>query len=219
MTWLVIGLFSEGSSDSRFLPNIIYRQTLNLLLSGRGLDINLQEELEIFRERDNPSRTIRICREAGAVNLFIVHSDATRSARPRILRTIVGELRSETAERCGLEGYRVVPLIPCREMESWALADPDAIARACGFDAWPNHVHRNWDAAFAETVDDPKRVLDEALEALHSRTRRRRIPPASYFLERIGNEVDLGRLMRLDSFQEFSESLEAALQQGNYLHA
>lgn len=217
MTWLVIGLFSEGSSDSRFLPNIIYRQTLNLLLSGQGSDINLQEELQIFRERNNDNRIARICRESGAVNLFIVHSDAARNARSRLLRTIVGGIRLGTSERCGLEAYRVVPLMPCREMESWTLADPDAIARACGFEMWPNHVQRSWDAALAETIDDPKRVLDEALEALHSRTRRRRIPPASYFLERIGSEVDLQRLMRLDSFQEFSKSLEAALRRGSYL--
>jgi hypothetical protein len=102
-------------------------------------------------------------------------------------------------------------------MEAWALADPDAIARACGLERWPTHASPEWDSQDVEALANPKGTLREAIRSLLSRTRQRRLPPLGDTLERIGTEIDLGRLMRTRSFSEFSDNLQNSFQAGGYL--
>ena len=212
MIWLVIGLFSEGSTDSRFLPHIIYRHTLELILASGQQNVQLQEGIILFKERENADRVRRICRETTTVDIFIVHADAAVNARARILEKIIGDIQGLAYDTCKIESRRIVSLLPCREMEAWALVDPDAIARACGFYAWPESTSRNWNPERAESLDDPKATLLAAIAALHSRTRKRRPPQIGDILERIGTEVDLKQLGRTESFRIFSGALTKALQ-------
>ncbi|MDC7785737.1 DUF4276 family protein [Rhodoplanes sp. TEM] len=211
MIWLVIGLFSEGSTDSRFLPQIIYRHTLDLIQVGGKQNVQLQEDPILLPGTINGERAARMCSEARAIDLFVVHADAAANARMRILETMIEDIKEIASRQCGLGKHRIVPLLPCREMESWALTDPDAIARACGFDAWPSNIVRPWNPDRAESLNDPKAILRDAVKTLHSRTRQRRLPQIGDILERIGTDIDLNRLSRAESFKEFSSDLEASL--------
>lgn len=211
MTWVVVGLFCEGPTDRRFLPPVIYRTLLALLLERPDARVELQEEIVLYPERTNDECARAICRDRDHVDVFVVHADAARPQNDQAQERIIGPIRALAGERCGLAPARIVPLLPVREMEAWILADPDAIARAVGFRSWPDGVPLGWQPERAESVPDPKRTLDEAVRALSGGRRGRRSFGAGAFLDLIAAEADLGRLGRLASYQRFRAELRAAL--------
>ena len=91
------------------------------------------------------------------------------------------------------------------------LADPDAVARVFGFSAWPERVAVSWHPERAETVEDPKRTLTEAVRALFGGRKGRRVPGPEGLFDQIAEEIDLRRLARLPSYQRFEADLRSGL--------
>ncbi|GJE03786.1 hypothetical protein GMJLKIPL_5743 [Methylobacterium isbiliense] len=207
--WLVVGLFCEGPTDGRFLPTIIHRTLLAILVEQSAFDVELQEQIIPYAEKSNEERAQAICRERASVDLFVVHADASRLQSERVQDTIVGQIQATASAACGVRPERIIPLLPIREMEAWVLADPDAIARALGYDAgWPERVERGWQPERAEAEPDPKRTLDAAIRSLAGGRRGRRSPGAEAYFDRIADEVGLSCLGRLASYQRFRTDLQ-----------
>ncbi len=211
MSWLVVGLFSEGPTDRRFLPRIVYRTLLGIVQAEAARAVELQEDIVAYIEKPNAERAELVCRDRESVDLFVIHADASRSLVDQIEARLIGQVRASARAACAMTEARIVPLIPVRETEAWMLADPDAVARVFGFSAWPERVAVSWYPERAETVEDPKRTLTEAVRALFGGRKARRVPGPEGLFDQIAEEIDLRRLARLPSYQRFEADLRSGL--------
>ncbi|KMO12845.1 hypothetical protein, partial [Methylobacterium platani] len=98
MTWLVVGLFSEGSTDRRFLPRIVYRTLLGIVQAEAVTAVELQEDILAYTEKPNAERADIICRDRQGVDLFVIHADASRSLADQIEARLVGQVRARARD-------------------------------------------------------------------------------------------------------------------------
>jgi hypothetical protein len=215
MRYLSLAFLAEGASDVRFLEGIAIRLIYDLVVGSGQQEVEIQlpcEWLDSGRPKDNQSRVSLICRAKQAHDLFVLHADASRAARARIESSIVEEIRAGAALRCTLERWRLVPLLPSREMEAWVLADPDAIARALGYvNGWPDGVHLDYDVQGVESIPSPGGIFEQVIVALQRGRRFRRRESGSLLLNVIAESCDLDALRRLASFRAFEAEVSIAL--------
>lgn len=91
------------------------------------------------------------------------------------------------------------------------MSDPDAIARCWGFAAWPTSRISAWPASELERLRDPKDELNRAIAELSGGRRSQRDSGAVAIFDRLGVEIDLDQLSRLEPFRRFSTDLAASL--------
>jgi len=218
--FVAIGLFAEGTSDFRFLLTLLAREASDIIAHFGTQAVVLSEPPVLPLDgRTTEQRTKVACDNRTNVDIFAVHADASRTGRDTVERLVVFDLRESTAENCGLAAERIVGLLPAREMEAWALCDADAIAQACGLEAWPSSRGFPWGDTPIERIEDPKRALDDAVAALTKRRRGRRSIAAAAYLDRIGETARLERLRRLDSYRAFASDLRDAFDSLGLLRA
>ncbi|WP_372425178.1 hypothetical protein [Salinarimonas chemoclinalis] len=209
--YVVLGLFAEGPSDFGFLLGLLAREAFAVIAREGTQAVIIGEPVVSLDGRSVEDRTRVACALADNVDVFIVHGDSSRTARAAVERLVVADLRHRAQATCGLAGARFVGLLPSREMEAWALADPDALAQACGYVAWPASIELFREPTEAERLADPKQALDTAIGTLVGTRRRGRSISAAAYLDRIGETASLERLRRLDSYARFASDLRAAL--------
>ena len=98
-------------------------------------------------------------------------------------------------------------LRPASMMESWALADPEAVLDALGYRGTPAELGLPVGAEQAEVHPDPKGCLDAALLAVRGSRRSR----GDSLLPAIAQRQSMDALRRSASFQELERSLRTAL--------
>ncbi|MGJ3263397.1 MAG: hypothetical protein ACFE0R_09190 [Salinarimonas sp.] len=207
---VVLGLFAEGPSDFSFLLGLLAREAFDLVGRGGTQSVIVSEPVVRLDGRSAEERARSACGVEREIDVFVVHGDASRTARANVERLVVAELRGRASTLCGLPAARFVGLLPVREMEAGALADADAIAQACGYASWPADKAPSWDPGDAERIPDPKRALDDAIGTLLGQRRRRRSVAAAAYLNCIGETARLDRLRRLDSYARFASDLRDA---------
>jgi hypothetical protein len=166
MLYLGLGLFAEGRTDHRFLPEVLLKSVSDLCSRGTSSEVEIGPVQMLtypvqFRGQGRPTQMVAAVREAwpGGIDVLFVHVDGAgdpeaaweNNAQPGV-ELIEQEL--------GLEQYRVVPVIPIREMEAWGLADGDALRTVFGTSltnaqlGLPSHVRQ------VEALADPKQTLE-----------------------------------------------------------
>lgn len=208
--YVALGLFAEGPSDFRFLLSVLAREAFDLVGRRGTQAVVIGEPVVQLDGRSAEERARTACDNERFVDVFVVHGDASRSARDAGTALVLEELRRVSDALCGLRRERFVGLLPAREMEAWALCDEDAIAQACGFERWPADRPLPWAGTDIERIDGPKRMLDAAVAELRSRRTRSRATTAAAYLDAIGQRARLERLRRLASYRQFASDLEAA---------
>jgi hypothetical protein len=214
---LRIGLSVEGSTDKRFLPEII-RRLVELILNVSGNSIIDLLDPEII-ELENPPRRqadkiLMAAKQAVNFDLLIVHTDCDKPNPAEIYRQRIlpGFTRVDNARVAGeLVCDELVALIPNRMIEAWVIADVNTLIQAIGTDKSPGDLALPVNLARIENIADPKQVLNNAVnKALADSTRRRRktsdIVGRLYF--QMGQEADLSILEQLPSFAKFKSDLE-----------
>jgi hypothetical protein len=214
MRYLGLALVSEGSSDLRFLPNILRRTTEELCLQHASEIIEVGDVLSLPRRKEEKGWVDQVSEAAGpfqeAFGILFIHTDGGNDHQEAI-HSRVTPIREKLILMIGqdYEKYQqVVGVVPVREMEAWAIADGDALRSAfgsrrtdqdLGIPLWPRD---------AEKDPDPKRTLKQAYEAAAGRSRSRRVASA---LDVISERVRLEHLRMLPAFQRFEDELRAAL--------
>lgn len=204
MRYISIALSVEGVTDQAFLWPVVYRTALSLAASA------VVEEAPYFIQRGtNEERARRICEHSRDFDVFVIHADATRAAHVRIRSTIIDAIREQVERKCAVEGARVVGLLTIGEMESWALASPNAVAQSLGFSGWPDRLALQWNPAEIEILDDPKATLREAFEVLLGRQLDHELVQET--LEMLGSNVPLETLANIPSYRVFRDELRDCL--------
>ena len=204
--YLGLGLHGEGPTDQRFLGPLLARLTSGILARHSRYPVVVAPIIGVAtgakQERASElSRAVGASR--GSLDVLFVHADGAgdpEGAASTVVQPLIDRIVEDHADMAP----RCVPVIPIREVEAWAIADPAAIAGLLRSRQDAAALGLPDDAAACELVLDPKAALEQAVARARSRTRRRS-GPMPY--EPLGERVGLERLERLSAFRKTREAL------------
>lgn len=225
MSTLVLGLYAEGRTDERFLPNIIQRTAENVL-ARRGrtttdvmvFSLNHSIDRRFDRRAD---RILEAARRTAGYHALIVHADADHPQPDRALaerfepgRQLVAEHSRDTKDVC----RDLVPLIPVQMTEAWMLADPEAFCRVVGTPLSPDSLGLPPRPHQVESEPSPKQRIQDAIEkALAHRPKRRRRLRLGELYEPLAQQIRLERLDLVPAYQDFVANLVGTLDHLGFL--
>ncbi len=215
MRYLALALFAEGPTDHGFLRRIIYRSVVEIgtRLSQQKLDVG--ERFVDGNRWTGADRTKRIevafaeLVRQGAVNLLFIHADG--AGDPDLARACSIDPAAAVLTLLNPDGFRSVAVVPVRETEAWALADPDALMAELGWNGAVTTLVPGLDLQRPEAILEPKTVLAACLSLATGRGRRGRRSRSDPIPTGLGDRVALPRLRRLKAFVTFEADLENAL--------
>ncbi len=151
------------------------------------------------------------------IQIICIHTDADAATSTVIYQSKINpailELdKQNDADYCKI----VVAIVPIQEMESWLLADKELLKQEIGTDKMDNELGIN---RLAETISNPKEVIETAIRIAReglTQKRRRDLSIGDLYLP-IGQRLDLDKLARLSSYQDFKNNVITAFKQLNLL--
>lgn len=218
LPYLGLALYAEGPGDHRFLDGIIRRSVEHALVSlGLTVDVSEIQRLAISQ---SDRREDRIAEGAvgiqGAFHLLFVHADGNGDRERAISERVIPGANRVLAE-LGTQGRRVVPVVPARETEAWAIVDGNALRRVLSTQHTDAELGVPNQPREVETVADPKAIFGAAVTTARGGRRGIRPRPPGVFLERLSEEIDLQVLREVPAFQSFEHALKDALQDLGYV--
>ncbi len=209
MKYLGLALYAEGPTDYEFLSPLLLRVCEDLALRS-SQPVELSEVLGLNHPAgtDDMPRAERILRAAQAAagqwTVLFVHADGAGDADTKRREQVDPALDALLADTSSTG--RGCAVIPVRETEAWALADPTAFRPpAVGDGASPSIVPSS--AKLVEKVEDPKKALRQAVLERHRVSGRRRRKAAGPALADLGRKVSLVRLREVPSWKGFEAEL------------
>lgn len=209
MNSLVLALYAEGRTDERFLPVMIQR-TAEQILAQRGcqvVDVPDPIVVDGSIDRQYPGRAERIleaARRARGYHALIVHADADHPTPDRAIEERLQPGLHLVHRSAEAVCRQLVPIVPVQRTEAWMLADSAALCEVVGtrLDArslgLPQYAH------LVESDADPKRTLNQVIQAaLADRPRRRRRLDAGTLYEPLARQISLARLQAVPSYTRF----------------
>jgi hypothetical protein len=186
-------LLCEGSTDLAALPALVEKAIQGLLAED---GVHAHFEWNIAPGGVPSDDRIGAAAQGAAYDVVLAHRD--------------GAGRSDEVRKAIL-ALGAVPVVPVREMEAWLIAEPEAFSRAARVppDRLPAGLPRG---RAAETVADPKVVMDEILAACFRKPPRGgRFRDLERYLEIVAAEVRLPTLRELTAFLSLMTDLRDAL--------
>ena len=212
MRELRAALVAEGVSDAWFLPRVLTR-ALEEICRSESVDIEVRD-VAVLTVRRGGRRAEDVCSaaEKRLDDLFFYHYDGGAD-QSRSRRQYREPFAVEWRKR--LDGRALVPVLPVREMEAWALADKTALRAVVDSDWSTRDVFQNDRLADVERLEDPKRTLREISDRGRAGRRRARHPEDC--LPLVAAEVSLEVLRDVLSFRQWSTDTVEALRKLRFL--
>lgn len=213
---LFIGLLTEGSTDKRFLKEIIEK-----IFVETAFLCEAEVVIEgVFNEESSKGGFAEMVLAASkkaalkGINVLCVHADADSANDQQVMRYKFGpffQLAEETNSDSLCKAH--VPLVPVTMTEAWMLADKSLLRSQMGATNLSLNdlgLHRP-----PESYANPKEAISEALrlcQSSKSRRYRRELTIDDLYGE-MGQLTPLEKLRNLNSFQKFEESVKSAYRQ------
>ncbi|MDZ7706087.1 MAG: DUF4276 family protein [Trueperaceae bacterium] len=197
MKQLYFGFFGEGPTDERYFTALLSRY-LTHTCAERGIGADILEPTIIRSSQHtflDKLRDIEI--KYSGCQLFFVHMDADGRAAQKIL---TGKWNPWLGE-CK-EPRRWIPVVPIKKLESWLLADYQALSKT--FLISEPEIAKITASAHSESIVNPKEKLEEIKRAGKQRV-------TSGIEELIAQRTRLSELEKLPSFQAFARDVEERL--------
>jgi hypothetical protein len=221
--FILAGLFTEGTTDDRFLESIV-KKTLDevafecsgeieteleiININKTGLNFN-QQVLEASKKASN---------DLGVLLLF-VHTDADGINDETIFRTkIIPAISFLNEQDDNLVCKNIVAIVPIQMTESWMLADKELLKSEIGIEGEDVDLGllRN-----PEGIGNPKVVIENIIRlSKENQTKRKRNRglDISDLYQIIGQKIELSELEKLTSYNKFKSSLRDMFKELNFLH-
>ena len=216
---LFIGLYSEGTTDFRFLESIVERTFWDV-----GMDCNTTIEIFVHQIKINKTgldftEQLLAAAKKGTddfgISVLCVHtdSDATKDTLAFAkINNAIKTLHAKGDDFCKL----VTAIVPVQMIESWMLADKELLKSEIGTEKTDNDLGIS---RTPESIADPKTVIENAIKIAREELpkRRRRELTIGELYSPIGSKISIKSLSRLSSFQKFKTAITDTFKQLNYL--
>ena len=221
MRQLFIGLVAEGTTDVRFLKNVIYK-------SVQELSWQCDTMVEVFDIREISAagdtfvekmlEATRIAQQDFSISALCVHADSDSKTIDEVMENkfvpfleALKEKDEQTFCKC------IIPTIPIQMIESWMLADKALLKRLIDAEQFTD-TDLGLDRA-PESYADPKEAISNAIRvAMEGKPKKRRDQiKISDLYEVLGNELRLEQLRSIPSFCSFEANVLQAFRALNLL--
>jgi hypothetical protein len=197
MRVLSCALVREGISDEWFLAPLLRRAVEHLRAEEFDGIVEVLPVLCLDADTQRPSTVIAAAEDVrGTFDILLFHRDG---APPAKSAEVLGRMRD--AWRRSAASEPLVAVVPLRETEAWALSDLEALRRVL---ALPPRVMNELAADVRGTVEqlqDPKNHLAKFIgEALGTPRPNQHTEFQQDFLDRLAEQIEIGRLRKLPAF-------------------
>jgi hypothetical protein len=213
------GLFTEGTTDIRFLDSIV-KKTLDSI----AFECSGQIETELIGIKidktglgftDQVLRASEKAFDSYGISILFVHTDADDNSDKIIFETKINPAQGKIEL---LPNRTMVPIVPVYMTESWMLADKDLLRDELGTSCSIGELHLT---KYPEEMTDPKEAIENAIRiSKENQTKRKRNQGLVIedLYQIIGQKVELERLDKLPSYLKFKNNLKQAFRDLNLLH-
>jgi hypothetical protein len=224
MLQVMLALYAEGSTDGKFLPQIIQRTTKVILSQHDRYDIEVPLPDCIWEKPAKVAKRVEcilhIARKTAGYHALIIHSDGDDRGHEQTVVELFQPGKNHVLSASMHESVCVdlVPLIPVRMTEAWMLADPDALCTVLGKKGDARTLGVPIKAKLVEKEFNPKTTLDHVIKRAYpntSNSKRQEIKHDLY--KELGSKISLKRLSEVPSYQQFVEDLTATLRMLNFI--
>ncbi|GIH70640.1 hypothetical protein Mth01_28930 [Sphaerimonospora thailandensis] len=190
-------LAREGVSDAWFLAPLLRRAVEQLCAEEFDGIVEVLPVMCLDADTQQPAKVIAAAEDVrGTFDVLLFHRDGAPSGKSE---EVVRRMRDAWRDLAADEP--LVAVVPLRETEAWALADLDALRRVLGL---PSVKVAEFAADLRGTVEqlqDPKERLGRLIGAA-TRTGRsdEHTKFLQDFLERLAEQIEIGRLRKLPAF-------------------
>lgn len=220
MKQLFIGLIAEGTTDIRFLKNIIYR-------SFQELSWQCNNQIEIFEIREiaaigdgftDKMLAASNCASQNGISILCIHADSDSNSTETVMRNKFSPFFEVLRNMPENEYCKyIIPTIPIQMIESWMLADKELLKQLI------NAVReRDVDLGIdrlPETYANPKSTIENAIRiAMSGQSKRKRNQISiSDLYEILGNRLELNKLRTIPSFVSFESNIIKVFKEMNLI--
>lgn len=219
---LHIGLFTEGTTDVRFLESIVKRTFVEIAFNCKGdvdIEISIIEiEKQTLRFTEQLLAAARKGVEELGIMVLCVHLDADAGNDKDVFVNKINPAKIEL-EKLEDEHYckQILPIVPVYMTEAWMLADRELLKNQIGTTKTDKELNIFRDP---ETIVDPKTVIKAAIRIARQEIvkRRRRDLSISELYQPIGQEISLDKLKVLPSYVKFRNEVKNTFIELHFLH-
>jgi hypothetical protein len=221
--FLLTGLFTEGTTDIRFLESIVKTTLENLAIECSGY---IETELEIIKiEKKGLSFNQQVLKAAEKAKkdfeilILFIHTDSDNSDDTNVFNTkIIPAKQLINQQKDDNVCKKIVALVPIQMTESWMLVDKELLKSEIGIDGSDLElgIHRN-----PEEIANPKAVIENIIRlSKENQVKRKRNKGLniSDLYQIIGQKTDISQLEKLASYMKFKNSLIEKLRELNFYH-
>ncbi len=215
---LTIGFISEGTTDQRFLSNIIMRTFENLAFECKN-EIEVYEPVIIHKQGTTfVDQVLKACEDSSWLNILCVHTDSDHISDKSVLENKINptldKINSSTKNIC----KNVVFLIPIQMTEAWMLADINLLIEEIGTNKKINELGLPTNINQIESVSDPKEQIINLIRlALSDQKSRKNSIKISDLYSPISQKISLSDLEKLSSYKKFKDNCIDSLKKIGYI--
>lgn len=221
--FLLTGLFTEGSTDIRFLESVVKTTLENLAFECSGY---IETELEIIKiEKSGLSFNQQVLKAAEKAKndfeilILFIHTDSDDRDDSNVFANKIipaTELINQQEEDNVCK--KIVAIVPIQMTESWMLADKELLKNEIGIEMSDLElgIHKN-----PEGISNPKAIIENIIRiSKENQVKRKRNKGLviSDLYQIIGQKTDVSKLEKLESYMKFKNSLIEKLRELNFYH-
>lgn len=221
--FILAGLFTEGTTDVRFLLSVVERTLQDVAFDCTG-DIETRVEAISINKKDlNFNAQVLEASKEGfeklGILLLFVHTDSDDFDDNQIFEAKINPANLILSEQDeNLYCKNMVAIVPIQMTESWMIADRLLLKAEIGINKSDTElgIHLN-----PENLNDPKSLITEIIRmSKDEATKRKRSKglKISDLYQIIGQKIELSQLEKLSSYVKFKNSLIEKLRELNFYH-
>jgi hypothetical protein len=221
--FLLTGLFTEGTTDIRFLESVVKTTLENLAIECSGY---IETELEIIKiQKTGLSFNQQVLKAAEKAKndfeilILFIHTDSDNKDDSIVFNTkIIPATELINQQEDDKVCKKIVALVPIQMTESWMLADKELLKNEIGIEGSDLDLglHRN-----PEEIANPKALIENIIRISKDnqvkRKRNKGLTISDLYLI-IGQKIELSELEKLPSYMKFKNSLTERLRELNFYH-
>jgi hypothetical protein len=220
--FILAGLFTEGTTDNRFLLSVVERTLEDVAFDCTG-DIETKVEIITINKtglsfNEQVLAASRLAFDKFGIILLFVHTDSDAPSDDLIFQTKIIPAQKLLLEQDDKHCKNLIALVPIQMTESWMVADKDLLKEEIGIYKTNAEleIHLN-----PELINNPKSVIENIIrfskEDLTKRRRNKNLSISDLY-QILGQTIELTKLEELSSYLKFKESIIAKLKELNFYH-
>jgi hypothetical protein len=220
--FILAGLFTEGTTDVRFLSSVVERTLEQVALDCSGNIETMVQVISISKTRltfvEQVLEASKIAFEEFGVTFLFVHTDSDASTDDLIFKSKIVPAQENLLLQDHMCCKHIVAIVPIQMTESWMLADKYLLKEEIGIEKTDSElgIHVN-----PETISNPKSMIESIIrlskEDLPKRRRNRGLTISDLY-QIIGQKIEISELEKLPSYIKFKTSLIEKLRELNFYH-